>query len=143
MRNYFCILTAVLVLLSIGGIADAATYSKEQIAQDPELQELINNVPAADPDILEQVREDQNVRAVFGQIPKSAVGKETYGLYGRLDNVRANVRADGALKEYICPNGPVCGFGVNANNYFVVLLYDEAYECSDDTVNEIHAILNT
>ena len=65
MRNYFCILTAVLVLLSIGGIADAATYSKEQIAQDPELQELINNVPAADPQVLEETRKSQSAKAVM------------------------------------------------------------------------------
>ncbi|MBQ3620388.1 MAG: hypothetical protein II940_01790, partial [Methanosarcinaceae archaeon] len=78
MRKYFCILTAVLILLSIGGMADAATYSKEQIAQDPELQELINNVSATDPNVLEETRKGRNVKAVFGQIPQCAAGEETY-----------------------------------------------------------------
>ena len=116
---------AVTALIMLAVFVSADGGSDRDVGIDPDLQELIDNVPAPDQQTFDKCREDPDVPAVSGKMPELKAGKDSYDWFVSLQNVRQKVTRDGILKEYMYPQGPVVGYGVRAEHYFTVALYNE------------------
>ena len=135
---------AVTALIILAVFASADGGSDRDAGIDPDLQELIDNVPAPDQQMPDKCREDPDVLAVSGKMPELKAGKDSYDYFVSLQNVRQKVTRDGILKEYMYPQGPVVGYGVRAEHYFTVTLYNENDDENGpdaETVDEIISVL--
>ncbi len=135
---------AVTALIMLAVFVSADGGSDRDVGIDPDLQELIDNVPAPDQQTFDKCREDPDVLAVSGKMPELKAGKDSYDWFVSLQNVRQKVTRDGILKEYMYPQGPVVGYGVRAEHYFTVALYNENDDengTDPETINEIFSVL--
>lgn len=141
-RTAYVAAVPALILLVV--FASAYGVSDREAGTDPDLQELIDNVPAPEQQTLDKCRKDPDVLAVSGKMPELKAGKDSYDLFVSLQNVREKVTRDGILKEYMYPQGPVVGYGVRAEHYFTVSLYNEndgENGTDAETIDEIIAVL--
>ena len=135
---------AVTALIMLAVFVSADGGSDRDAGIDPDLQELIDNVPAPEQQRLDKCRTDSDVLAVSGKMPELKAGKDSYDWFVSLQNVRQKVTRDGILKEYMYPQGPVVGYGVRAEHYFTVALYngnDDENEPDAEMVDEIISVL--
>ena len=103
----------------------------EASADRAKFEELVRNVKATDPTLLEKLSNEEYVLAVKGTIPAKKSGEETYQWFCLLDTVRKDVRDKNVLSAYMYPDGPIVGFGANADTYFAVALYANEFKITD------------
>ena len=69
---------AVTALIMLAVFVSADGGSDRDVGIDPDLQELIDNVPAPDQQTFDKCREDPDVPAVSGKMPELKAGKDSY-----------------------------------------------------------------
>ena len=88
-------------------------------------REIMNGTPATKPEVLNELREKTNVIAVYGSIPKTEKGRESYEWFLAVSSTVRRLANDEALNEYYYRNGgPIIGIRYGD---FISILIDEQY----------------
>lgn len=118
-----------------GGEEQSSYFSAEYI------QKIIDNTPATDPSLMDQVRANSKTVAVSGTIPAMAKGEESYQWGILLQGVLKKINADGSLSPYLWDNGgAVIGYG-SYDSYIQISVHAEA-DLSDEEINALIRIVS-
>ncbi|MDL2261204.1 hypothetical protein LJC08_03125 [Methanimicrococcus sp. OttesenSCG-928-J09] len=104
------------------------------------IQEIIDNTPATNPNLLEQARFNNTTVAVYGRIPALPRGNESYRWFTLLQGTMKKVNEDGKLEPYLWDNGGfIIGYGC-PSEMIQIFVYSGA-EYSDEDLEAIVKIV--
>ncbi|WNY26314.1 hypothetical protein [Methanolapillus ohkumae] len=123
----FCILAISIIFLGVLSSVLADDGLKENpLTLDEQVKEQIENSKQINSGVLDQLRKEENVLAVYGYIPEINDGGEYYNWWTSIFNTTMSVSKTGALDEYVYENeGYIIGFGPESDGYITILVYNK------------------
>ncbi|MDV0447674.1 hypothetical protein MsAg5_15850 [Methanosarcinaceae archaeon Ag5] len=124
-------------------------FGEEDMRKDPtcpltkeEIQKRIDLTPPTNPEVLNQLKKDESILAIYGEIPERK-GEDAYDWWISIDNIAYSIAVDGAFEKYHYDNGgTVIGFGPSCDGYIQITIYDELQnEVSSQDITEMKEIV--
>lgn len=120
--------------------AGAAESDTDRYFSNDYILQIINDMPAVDTNLFEQVKSAENTIAVSGTVPAFSRGRESYEWFVLLRGVVTKVRSEGKLEPYLWDNGGfVIGYGC-PNSYVQIFVYSGS-DYSDEDINTMIQIV--
>ncbi|MDV0446505.1 hypothetical protein MsAg5_03450 [Methanosarcinaceae archaeon Ag5] len=124
----FCFLMIAVVLMSMAlgdGNKNDIRNDTDSFTQE-EIQERIDAVPPTNPELLDQLRQQNGILAVYGEIPQKKQGIESYEWWLNISSIVDSISEDDALRKYMSDNSNfIMGYGAIADGYVSILIHEE------------------
>ncbi|WNY22787.1 hypothetical protein MmiHf6_00720 [Methanimicrococcus hongohii] len=106
------------------------------------IQSIIDNTPATNPALFDQMRSNQSIIMISGTIPALPQGEESYRWGLVLQEILKSINNDGLLTAYHKDNGGfIIGYG-SQENYIIISVHADS-EVTDEELNQIIKVIQS